>query len=124
MAMGIVFDETSGKVIAAAIEVHKQLGPGFLESIYEQALMIEFGKRGIRYSRQHEIEVMYDDQPVGKHRLDFLVESEIVLELKTVKDIIDEHFVFVRSYLKAVEKKHGLIINFAKPTLEVKRVIR
>lgn len=117
-------ENLTGKIIGAAVEVHKKLGPGFLESIYEHALAIEFAKRGIRYSEQHEIEVRYDTQSVGKHRLDLFVEGEIVLELKTVKDIADEHFVVVKSYLKAMEKKHGLIINFAKPTLEVKRVIR
>ena len=117
-------EEITGRIIGAALAVHRSLGPGFLESIYEQALAIEFAKRGIRFSQQHEVDIKYDAHPVGKHRLDFFIEGEIVVELKTVRDIADEHFVAVRSYLKALEKRHGLIINFSKPTLDVKRVIR
>lgn len=111
-------------IIGAAIEVHKKLGPGFLESIYERALAIEFEKRGIEFSRQQEVEVYYDSQSVGMHRLDFFVQDTIVVELKTVKDISNDFYSVVRSYLKAVDRKHGLIVNFAKPKLEVKRVIR
>ena len=118
------YEELTGQIIGAAIEVHTKLGPGFLESIYENALAIELRKRGINFTKQEEVDIFYDDEEVGKHRLDLFIEDTIVLELKAIKNIINEHFAIVRSYLKAVKKKHGLIINFAKPKLEVKRVIR
>ena len=116
--------ELTGKIIGAAIEVHRVLGPGFLESIYENALAIELRKRGINFTKQEEVDVFYDEEEVGTHRLDLFIESKIVLELKAVKQIQNDHFATVRSYLKAVNQKHGLIINFAKTKLEVKRVIR
>ena len=118
------YEELTGKIIGAAIEVHTKLGPGFLESVYENALAIELRKRGINYTKQEEVDIFYDDEEVGKHRLDLFIEGTIVLELKAIKNVINEHFAVVRSYLKAVKQKHGLIINFAKPKLEVKRVIR
>jgi len=111
------------KIIGAAIEVHKKSGPGFLESIYENALAIEFKKRGIYYKRQHEKIIKYDDYAVGKHRFDYIVENEIIVELKTIKKIEDIHFAAVRSYLKSIKKNHGLIFNVSKMPLEIKRVI-
>ena len=106
----------------AAIEVHKQLGPGFVESIYENALSVELRHRGIPFQRQLAVPVLYRGVEVGLHRLDLLASNDIVVELKAVKEIADTHFAFVRSYLRAIGKNHGLILNFAKPTLEIKRV--
>ena len=111
------------KIIGAAIEVHKKLGPGFIESIYENALVLELRKSELKVLQQVEIPVNYDGEVVGKHRLDLLIEDTIVVELKAIKNIEDIHFAIVRSYLKAVGQKHGLLLNFAKPTLEIKRVI-
>ena len=88
-------------MIAAAIEVHKQLGPGSLESLYEQALAIELTKRGIRFEAQKEIVVRYDGKLIGKHVLDLVVEGKLILELKTVKGLEDIHFAQLRSYLRA-----------------------
>ena len=121
--MELEHKELTEKIIGAAIQVHKQLGPGFIESIYEKALMIEFHKRGIQVKAQQEVIVKYDDIEVGRHRLDLFVEGAIVIELKAIKDIEDIHFAIVKSYLKSVDKKHGLLLNFAKVKLEVKRVI-
>jgi GxxExxY protein len=115
--------ELTGNIIAGAIEVHRRLGPGFLEAIYENALVIELRKRGLKAEPQVEVVVEYDGIEVGKHRLDLLVADTIIVELKTIKDLEDVHFAIVRSYLKATGKEHGLLINFAKTTLEVKRVI-
>jgi GxxExxY protein len=117
------FKELTEKIIGAAIEVHRRLGPGFLESIYENALLIELRKQGLSVQQQFEVLIEYDGIEIGKHRLDLMVESTIVLELKTVKDFDDVHFAIVKSYLRATKRKHGLLINFAKATLEVKRVI-
>lgn len=117
------FEELSNKIIGAAIEVHRELGPGFLESIYEQALKIELTEHSIQYSSQKDIKIQYLGVDVGHHRLDLLVEGQIVLEIKAVKELIDVHFAQLRSYLKATGLKVGLLLNFAKPTLEIKRVV-
>lgn len=121
--MALQYGDLSGKIIAAAIAVHRRLGPGFLESIYENALIIELCASGLKVESQVEIPVQYGGKEIGKHRLDLLVEDTIIVELKTVKDLEDIHFAIVRSYLKAAGKQHGLLLNFAKTTLEVKRVI-
>ena len=117
------FEEMTEKIIASAIEVHKSLGPGFLELIYENALSLEFDTRNIPYKRQWEISVFYNGKEVGKHRLDMFVFDKFVVELKAIKEITNEHFAIVRSYLKAAGERHGLILNFSKPILEIKRVI-
>ena len=121
--MELPYKELTGKIIGAAIEVHRQLGPGFIESIYENALVIELRRKGLKVSQQIGIAVKYTGIEVGQHRLDLLVENSIVVELKAVKDIEDIHFAVVKSYLKALGKNHGLILNFAKIKLEAKRVI-
>lgn len=90
---------------------------------YENALVIELRKRRLKVEQQVEVAIIYDEVEVGKHRLDLLVEDTIVVELKAIKDLEDIHFAIVKSYLKATGKEHGLLLNFAKVTLEVKRVI-
>jgi GxxExxY protein len=121
--MGLPHEELTGSVIGAAINVHKALGPGFLESVYENALALEFAALGIRFERQLAVPVLYRGSEVGFHRLDLLVAGLIVVELKAVKALESVHFAVVRSYLRATACEHGLILNFAKPTLEIKRVI-
>ena len=121
--MSLEHEELTGKIIAAAIEVHRQLGPGFLESIYESALVIALHQMGLKVEQQVEIIVEYAGMEVGRHRLDLLIEGTIIVELKAIKNLEDVHFAIVRSYLKAAGKQHGLLLNFAKTTLEVKRVI-
>ena len=102
---------------------HKKLGPGYLESIYENALALEFRLRKVSFQRQYSVPIIYLGAEVGMHRLDLLVENQIVVELKAVRNLEDIHYVIIRSYLKALNLKHGLILNFAKKTLEPKRVI-
>ena len=120
--MPLEHEDLTGAIIGAAIAVHKELGPGFLESVYDNALAIELGQRAIPYHRQFYISVIYQGVQVGVHRLDYFVKDQIVVELKAAKDITDLHFAVVRSYLRAVQREHALILNFAKVTLEVKRV--
>ena len=120
---GLEHEDLTDKIIGCAIEVHKRLGPGFLESIYENALILELEKHNLHVQRQQEVIVKYDGIEVGRHRLDLILNDTIVVELKAVKNIEDVHFAIVKSYLKALGKEHGLIINFSKPVLEVKRVI-
>ncbi len=112
------------KIIAAAIHVHRELGPGYLESIYEEALCIELAARGLAFERQKNVEVRYRDQAVGFHRLDLLVESKVVVELKAIKEFDPIHFSVVRSYLKATALETGLLLNFHSVPLSVKRVGR
>ncbi|MCX6997093.1 MAG: GxxExxY protein [Kiritimatiellaeota bacterium] len=116
--------ELTGQIIAAAIEVHKTLGPGFLESIYESALCVEFDFQGIAYERQKLINVMYRDHAIGEHRLDLLVVGTVVVELKAIRALEDIHFATVRSYLKALRLECGLLLNFATMPLTIKRVGR
>ena len=120
---GLEYEGLTDKIISCAIEVHKRLGPGFLESIYENALIIELQRRNLRVEQQREVVIRYDGVEVGVHRLDLIIDDAIVVELKAVKNIEDIHFAIVKSYLKALGKEHGLLINFSKPILQVKRVI-
>ncbi|MGA8179882.1 MAG: GxxExxY protein [Desulfobacterales bacterium] len=117
------FGKLSRKIIGAAIEVHRELGPGFLESIYEEALKVEFKEHEFNYVAQKEIKVKYLGVVVGIHRLDLLIENKIIIELEAVKELMDVHFAQLRSYLKATGLKVGLLFNFAKPTLEIRRVV-
>ncbi len=116
--------EVTERIIGAAIRVHKDLGPGFLESIYEEALAIEFALSGIPFIRQKPVPLYYKDHQIGEHRLDFLVEGVVVVELKAIESLHDIHFAVGRSYLKAVHVSDGLILNFATCPLTVKRITR
>jgi GxxExxY protein len=105
-------NEITNRIIGALIEVHKALGPGYLESYYERAVEIEFRRRGIAFARQHAFAVTYKGEVVGEGRLDFLVENTVILELKSVEGISPAHVATMISYLKANKKPLGLIANF------------
>src|SRR5215207_9461520 len=111
------------KIIGAAIRVHTELGPGSLESVYEQAFAIEFAASAIPFERQKVVPILYSGNHVGEHRLDFLIADCVVVELKAIVEITDIHFAIVRSYLKAVGSR-GLLLNFASAPLTIKRVTR
>ena len=115
----------SNEVIGAAIEVHKVFGPGFLESVYEEALCVELKMRDITFARQTPISLNYKGHPVGEGRIDLLVGDKIVVELKTVESLSPVHTAQVISYLKAKGLQLGLLINFNVPVLRdgVKRVV-
>lgn len=112
------------RVIGAAIRVHIELGPGFVESLYEEALAIELRELGIEFQRQKPVPVFYRAQPIGEHRIDLLVESAVVLELKATATLEKVHFAILRSYLKALGLSDGLLFNFAATRLTIKRVGR
>lgn len=116
--------ELTDRIISAAIRVHRGLGPGFLENIYEEALAVEFALSGIQFIRQKPIPLFYKDHQVGEHRLDFLVEEKIVVELKAISALEDIHFAIGRSYLKATNLEDGLLLNFATTPLTIKRFCR
>ena len=111
-------------IIGAAIEVHRILGPGYLEKTYEQALAIEFDRRGIRFSRQHQIALQYKGESIGEGFLDFLVEDKVIVELKAVEKLNPVHTAQVISYLKATRMKLGILLNFNVKLLKegIKRI--
>jgi GxxExxY protein len=117
------FEGLSKRIIGAAIRVHKELGPGFLEHVYEEALKIELEEQDIRFECQKEIILAYHGVTIGTHRLDMIVEESIVVELKTVNEFADIHFAQLRSYLRATDLKVGLLLNFAQPTLKIRRIV-
>jgi GxxExxY protein len=117
------YEELTSRIIACAINVHRELGPGFLETIYERALVIELQQKNFRLSYQGTAPVYYRERNIGDYRYDILVEETIVIELKAIKRLEDVHFAQVRSYLKAMGLVHGLIFNFSSMPLTIRRVI-
>jgi GxxExxY protein len=105
-------DRLAKIAIGCAIEVHRHLGPGYLEEVYEEALCEELRLQGIPFKRQHSISVSYKGKPVGKGRLDILVGDKLIVELKAVNAIAPVHSAQVMSYLKATNLPLGLLINF------------
>ena len=116
--------QITDSIIAAAIRVHRELGPGFLESVYEEALAVEFALCGIQFVRQKPVALFYKDHQVGEHRLDFVADEKIVVEVKAVSALDDIHFAIGRSYLKATNLQDCLLPNFAAPALTIKRFCR
>lgn len=117
-------DELSEKVIGTAFKVHNQLGFGFIESVYENALSIELAKLGISHKLQSPIQVLYDHQVVGDFVCDVLVDDQLILELKTVRQLTAAHEVQIVNYLNATQMDVGLLINFGPTKVEVKRKYR
>ena len=125
MAISLEVNQISHAIIGAALEVHKQLGPGFLESVYEEALRQEFLERRIPFNKQLVLAVDYKGVNVGEGRLDFLVADLVVVELKAVEALAPIHTAQAISYLKATRKELGLLINFNVPRLKdgIRRII-
>jgi GxxExxY protein len=113
------------RILSCAIEVHSNLGPGLLESVYEEALAHEFSLRGIEYVRQKEISLRYKGKDVGNHRIDYLVENEVIVELKAVETFHKIYEAQLLTYLRALDKRVGLLINFNVNRLKegIKRLI-
>jgi GxxExxY protein len=116
--------ELTDRILGCAIHVHKELGPGFLELLYEEALAVELNHSNISFERQKQIPIFYRGQIIGEHRLDLLIAEKVVVELKAISALEDIHFAVVRSYLKATDLHDGLLLNFASATLTIKRVGR
>jgi len=112
-----VADQLTEKVIAAAIEVHKILGPGLLESIYEEAICIELGLVGVEFQRQVAVDVIYKDHAIQGQRLDLLVANEVIVEVKSLRTLPEVATAQLLSYLKATGHKRGLLINFGEKQL-------
>src|SRR6266436_5475309 len=116
--------EITEPIIAAAIRVHRELGPGFLESIYEEALAVEFALSGIQFIRWHPVPLFHRDHQIGEHRFDFLAEEKTIVEPKAISELQGIHFAVGRSYLKAANLQDGLLLNFATTPLTIKRFCR
>ncbi|MEH1874077.1 GxxExxY protein [Nostoc sp.] len=123
--LGEEMNQLTGKVIGAAIEVHRVLGPGFLEEVYKEALIIEFFRCGIPHLVQKSVTVNYKGHEVGKGRLDFLVANCLIVELKAVQNLAPIHEAQVLSYLKMTNYPLALLINFNVSLLKdgIKRII-
>jgi GxxExxY protein len=113
----------SERVIGRAYAVGNELGPGFLEAVYENALCFELKQQGIEVERQVPLDVCYKGEMVGKYFADILVENRLLLELKSVSRLAPEHKAQVINYLKATDLNVGLLINFGKPKTEIQRVV-
>jgi GxxExxY protein len=116
--------ELTGKIIGCAMEVHKVLGNGFQEVIYQRALAIEFRKSALEFSREHEMEIFYKGESIGERRVDFFVEGKIMVELKAIIQLEDVHLAQAINYLEAYNMQIGLLINFGNKSLQFKRVMK
>jgi GxxExxY protein len=117
----LLYKDLTYTIIRAAMEVHRILGPGFLETVYEEALAHEFDLRGIPCERQVKLAVHYKDIVAGEFRADFLVDGKVVVELKALKVLTDGDEAQLLNYLKGTGYRVGLLLNFGGPSLEYKR---
>jgi len=119
----IVFKELSYKVVGLAMKVHSELGGGFLEKVYENALALLLEKEGIPARQQAPVTVRFEGQSVGDYFADILVDDKIILELKTVEKIADAHRAQVINYLRATGIRLGMILNFGRKSFECERLV-
>lgn len=117
------YSDLTGKIIGCAMEVHKILGNGFQEVIYQKALAKEFDIQRVVFSREHEMPVFYKDEQIGTRRVDFLVEGLVSVEIKAITKLEDVHLAQAINYLEAYNLEIGLLINFGSKSLEFKRLI-
>jgi GxxExxY protein len=120
----ILFKELSYQIVGAAMEVHSTLGPGFLEAVYEEALVIEFELRGIPFQRQKRLPVHYKRRLVGDYVADFVVDGQIILELKAVSGMTKAHQAQAHNYLAATGLRLAILLNFGAPSLQQQRILR
>jgi GxxExxY protein len=111
------------KIIGASMEVHRNLGNGFQEVIYQRALAIEMQFRGLSFSREHEMGIYYKNTQIGTRRVDFFVEEKIMVELKAITALENVHLAQAINYLEAYKMDVVLLINFGRPSLECRRLI-
>ena len=117
------YKDITGKIIGAAMQVHKVLGNGFQEVIYQRAMEIEMPYFGLNFKREFEMPIFYRKQQIGTRRVDFLVEEVISVELKAIIKLEDVHLAQAINYLEAYNIEVGLLINFGSKSLEIKRLI-
>lgn len=117
------YSELTSKIIGCAMAVHRALGNGFQEVIYQRLLEIEISDNSISFSREHEMPIYYKNRPIGSRRVDFLIEGIISVELKAIIKLEDVHFAQAINYLEAYDLEVGLLINFGAKSLEFKRLL-
>ena len=120
----LLYKELSYKIIGAAMEVHKILGQGFLEAVYEEALAYEFKLENILFERQKTLQVIYKDIIAKEYIADFLIDSKIIIEIKAIKGLTESEEAQLQNYLKATGIKIGFLLNFGEKSLKFKRIIR
>ncbi len=120
----LLYEELSRNIIGAAIEVHRALWPGFLESVYEHALEHEFTEREIPYANQAPIPVLYKQKQIGEYYADFIVYEKIILEIKATARLIAENEAQAIHYLAATQLRLALLLNFGSRSLQIKRIIK
>lgn len=120
---GNAFEELSSDIIGAALTVHRALGPGFLESLYHNALCVALERRNLAFETQRMVEIRFEGVTVGRHLLDLVIRQEIVVELKAVHTLTDAHSAQIRSYLRASRLPVGRLLNFNESTLQVRRFV-
>jgi GxxExxY protein len=116
------YQELTHSIIGAAMEVHKTLGNGFQEVIYQRALAIEMTERNIEYSREREMRIQYKGHDIGTRRVDFFVEDKIMVEIKAIINLEEVHLAQAMNYVEAYDLEIGLLINFGAKSLQFKRV--
>jgi GxxExxY protein len=120
----ILYKDLSYKIVGLAMKVHSKLGHGFLEKVYENGLMVLFRREGIEAKQQVPITVYFEEEVVGNYYADILVEDKVILEIKSVENIIDAHIAQTLNYLKATGLRLAIILNFSKEKLEYKRIVK
>jgi GxxExxY protein len=119
----ILYKDLSYQIIGLAMEVHRKLGYGFLEKVYENSLMILFRREGIRSEQQYPIKVYFEGEVVGNYVADILIEDKIIIELKCVEKINNIHKAQALNYLKATRMRLAIILNFANDKLQYQRLV-
>ena len=114
--------ELTHEIIGAAMEVHRHLGNGFQEVVYQRALAIELGLRNIDFEREYTMDLKYKGYDIGTRRVDFLVDNRIMVEIKAIIDLEDVHLAQAMNYVEAYKLEIGLLINFGAKSLQFKRV--
>ena len=120
----IIYGDLTYKIIGSAMEVHRELGAGFLEKVYENALIIALEEKGLSVEHQKQLSVKYHVVVVGDYYADIIVENKVLIELKATKAIAEEHKAQIINYLTATDVKVGLILNFATKSLEYERFVK
>jgi GxxExxY protein len=118
----MLYEDITKKVIGCAIEVHKRLGNGFQEVIYQRALEIEMRLASLQFEREMNMPVFYRQEQIGTRRVDFFVENKIMVEIKAIIKLEDVHLAQAMNYLEAYKMEIGLLLNFGAKSLEFKRV--
>jgi GxxExxY protein len=116
------YSEITEKIIGCAMRVHRTLGNGFQEAIYQRALAIEMSKQGLEFERELEMPIFYDEEQIGTRRVDFFVENKIMVELKALTQLEKVHLSQAINYLEAYQMEIGLLINFGATSLQFKRL--